>query len=319
MARPWRIQFEGAVYHITSRGNNRQDIFFDDGDRLKFLDFLGRACERFNLQVLAFCLMGNHFHLFLRTAEPNLSKAMQWINGTYTGYFNHRHQRIGHLLQGRYKSVLLTDEAHYLHLSMYIHLNPVRARIVSDPAEYRWSSFRDYTHLKSRFEWLSRDEILSNYGAGKNGRFRQYRKECLALAGTRPDFLKQIKSGIISGSAEKMKELIKRYQPSGKIEDVSDYTSAGRKGGEPLKELERVAETFGVELEDLRRWNQKSLARQAAYYHLVENWGISITEAAKILGVKRSAVSMGIKKIRKEMEKGKVLKRKLEKLKVKEL
>ena len=173
MSRPWRIQYEDAVYHISVRGNNRQAIFLDDEDRSHFLGLLPRAIERFRLQIFAFCLMDNHYHLFLRTPKANLSQAMHWVNGTYTGYFNWRHQRDGHLLKGRYKSVLVTDETHYLHLSMYVHLNPVRAGMVEDPAQYQWSSFTDYIAIKPRFNWISRDEILDNYG-GRLTRHRRY-------------------------------------------------------------------------------------------------------------------------------------------------
>ena len=164
MARPWRIQYEGAVYHVAARGNNRHEIFLDDSDKEYFLNLLARAAARFELRIFAFCLMTNHYHLFLQTETANLSAAMHWLNCAYTVYFNRRHKRIGHLLQGRFKSVLVIDEIHWLHLSMYIHLNPVRAKIVEDPAEYPWSSFRDYTSAKSRFDWLDRDLILENYG-----------------------------------------------------------------------------------------------------------------------------------------------------------
>src|SRR4030042_904598 len=117
MALPWRIQFPGAVYHVTARGNNRQDIFSGPEDRREFLELLGRAASRFGLKVFAFCLMSNHYHLFLCTLQPNLAAAMKWLNGTYTARCNRRHQRSGHLFQGRYKSILVADEAPWPQLS----------------------------------------------------------------------------------------------------------------------------------------------------------------------------------------------------------
>ena len=164
MARPWRVQFPGAVYHVMARGNDRQDIFLEDSDRLDMIDLLSRAASRFKLDIFSFCLMSNHYHLFMRTREPNLARAMQWLNGSYTNRFNRSHSRSGHLLQGRYKSVLVTDEAHWLHLSIYIHLNPVLAGMVEKPTDYEWSSCRDFTRIKKRFDWLQPDDLLASYG-----------------------------------------------------------------------------------------------------------------------------------------------------------
>src|SRR4030042_175007 len=110
MARPWRLQFPEAIYHLASRGNNRQAIFLDDDDRRTFLDLLGQAAPRFHLTIFAFCLMTNHYHIFLRTAKPNLAAAMHWLNCTYTMRFNRRHRRLGHLLQGRYKAVVVAEQ-----------------------------------------------------------------------------------------------------------------------------------------------------------------------------------------------------------------
>ena len=117
--------FPDAVYHVTSRGNRRQDIFIDDFDRRDFLDRLGRASVRYNLRIHAFCLMSNHYHLFLRTPEPNLADAMRWINSGYALRLNRRHRQSGHVLQGRYKAALVIEQAHWINLSFYVHLNPV--------------------------------------------------------------------------------------------------------------------------------------------------------------------------------------------------
>jgi len=309
MARPWRIQFDDAVYHITARGNNRQDIFLNDDDRSRFLGYLGRASKRFNLEIFSFCLMSNHYHLFLRTPEANISQAMQWLNGAYTTYFNRAHSRIGHLLQGRYKSVLVVEEVHRLHLSMYVHLNPVRAKIVKDPSEYEWSSYRDYVSKNFRFGWLKREEILSDYGSRKN-RHRQYRRECLGMIGREPNFLEQLKSGIMIGTREKLSELTKKYRPKGRFEDVPEYLSATRREFDPEREMERVARIFGVKKGDLRKRVRNFPAKMAAYYHLVENCGLSTREVAKIFDVSNSAVSFALKSFRALLSKDENLKAK---------
>ena len=132
MARPLRIEFDGALYHVTSRGNKREDIYLDDIDRLIFLDVLAEVCRRFNWVCHAYCQMTNHYHLLIETPDANLSLGMRHLNGVYTQKFNYHHDRVGHVFQGRYKGILVEKEAHLLELARYIVLNPVRARMVGN-------------------------------------------------------------------------------------------------------------------------------------------------------------------------------------------
>ena len=131
MARAWRIAFEGALYHVLSRGNEKRDIFYGDDDRRLFLDTLGDMAQRFEIEVFVYVLMDNHYHLLLRTRRANLSRAMQWLGVTYTNRFNARHSRSGHLFQGRFKNMLVQNDAYLLQLSYYIHRNPLRAKMSS--------------------------------------------------------------------------------------------------------------------------------------------------------------------------------------------
>ena len=134
MARPLRIEFAGATYHITSRGDRREPIFVDDDDRRAFLDVLGQALARFGAAVLAYCLMGNHYHLVLTTHGANLSALMRQLNGVYTQRFNRRHDKVGHVFQGRFKAILVDRHACLLEVCRYVELNPVRAKMVPTPA-----------------------------------------------------------------------------------------------------------------------------------------------------------------------------------------
>jgi len=161
MGRPWRIEFEGALYHILSRGNEGREIAADDRDRRTLLETLGRAADRFELEVFAYALMPNHYHLLLRTRQANLSKAMQWFGTAYTRRFNDRHQRAGHLFQGRFKSILVENDAYLMRLSFYIHRNPLRAGLAERLADYRWSSFNAYAYGAGSPAWLSTGLILS--------------------------------------------------------------------------------------------------------------------------------------------------------------
>jgi len=130
MGRAWRIEYEGALYHILARGNELKDIFYDEEDRLLFLETIGEMSERYEIDIFAYVLMGNHYHILLRTNRANLSKSMQWLGLTYTRRFNIRHFRSGHLFQGRFKSIIVQNDAYLMQLSCYIHRNPLRAGIV---------------------------------------------------------------------------------------------------------------------------------------------------------------------------------------------
>jgi REP element-mobilizing transposase RayT len=307
MARPWRIQFPDAVYHVTARGNNRQAIFRDDHDRQDFLGLIARGQPRFNLHLFAFCLMNNHYHLFLRTPEPNLSSALQWLNATYTLRFHRRHRGNGHLFQGRFKAALVVSEAHWLHLSMYIHLNPVRAGLVDDPADYAWSSFTDYLRPRPRFPWLRPEDILSHYGQTPAERRRRYRRACLALAGKPGSFWREFKTGAVLGPREVWEELAKKYRPEGQAAAVPEFIRATRVKAEPAAERERVAQAFGVTVADLARKRRDFPPRLALSYHLVENCGLPVTSVAAFLNLRASSVSMGVKTFKNKMENHKKL------------
>ena len=141
MARPLRIEFPGAVYHVTSRGNAKQAIFIDDEDRHGFSGALSIVVERFNWLCHAYCLMGNHYHLLIETPNGNLSKGMRELNGVYTQGFNQRHRQVGHLFQGRYKAIIVEKDNHLLSLCRYVVLNPVRVGLIKKPEQWRWSSY----------------------------------------------------------------------------------------------------------------------------------------------------------------------------------
>lgn len=154
MARPLRIEFPGAVYHVTSRGDRREPIFADDGDRVALLEVVAQAMARYDAELLAYCLMDNHYHFVLHTRQPNLSRLMRQVNGVYTQRFNRRHRTVGHLLQGRFKAILVDRDAHLLELCCYVELNPVRARLVDAPGDWPWSSYRAHVCAAPTPPWL---------------------------------------------------------------------------------------------------------------------------------------------------------------------
>ena len=167
MARPLRIEFSGAVYHVMNRGAARQPIFRDPHDRETFLQGIGECTELWGIEVFAYCLMDTHYHLCLRTPDGNLARVMRHLNGVYTQRFNRTHGRDGPLFRGRYKAIVIEAEAYLLAVIRYIHLNPVDAKLIPEPAEYPWSSHRAYLHRRHAPPWLQVGEIMERLGSAR--------------------------------------------------------------------------------------------------------------------------------------------------------
>ena len=163
MSRPLRIEFPGALYHVTARGDRREDIFEDDQDRHTFLATLEQVISQFNWTCYAWCLMDNHYHLLIQTPDGNLSKGMRQLNGVYTQASNRRHRRVGHLFQGRFKAILVDSDAYLLELARYVVLNPVRAGMVKKPENWAWSSYRASMGLEPAPAWLAEDGVLAMF------------------------------------------------------------------------------------------------------------------------------------------------------------
>jgi putative transposase len=176
MARPLRIEYPGAVYHITTRGNEKKPVYKDDQDRDNFLSTLHQVSKRYHWICHAYCLMDNHFHLLIETQEGNLSLGMRQLNGVYTQKFNKWHGRVGHLFQGRYKAILIQKDSHLLEVCRYVVLNPVRARLVEDPGEWRWSSYGATAGQAKPPACLTTSWVLRQFSREKRKAEREYRK-----------------------------------------------------------------------------------------------------------------------------------------------
>ena len=165
MARPLRIEYAGALYHVTSRGDRREAIYLDDGDRLYWLALLGKICARQNWRCYAYCLMDNHYHVLIETVDGRLSEGMRQLNGVCTQWHNRAHDQVGHLFQGRFKAILVQRDAYLLELARYVVLNPVRAGLVARPEDWPWSSYRAMLS-GSAPPWLHAKWLLSQFGGG---------------------------------------------------------------------------------------------------------------------------------------------------------
>ncbi|HET9032971.1 MAG TPA: transposase [Dokdonella sp.] len=174
MARPLRLEFAGALYHVTSRGDRREAIFEDDADREQFLSVLADVVADFNWICHAYCLMTNHYHLLIETPDGNLSKGMRQLNGVFTQASNRRHARSGHLFQGRFKAILVDADSYLLELARYVVLNPVRAGMVRDPGKWPWSSYRAMIGDESAPVWLATDGLLAAFAKRRADARKRY-------------------------------------------------------------------------------------------------------------------------------------------------
>jgi REP element-mobilizing transposase RayT len=164
MARPLRIEFPGGLYHVTSRGDRREDIYLNDADRKRWLELLGEVCSRHNWLCHAYCLMDNHFHIVIETVDGNLSAGMRQLNGVYTQWHNRTHGRVGHVFQGRFKAIIVQRESYLLELARYVVLNPVRAGICAMPEHWPWSSYPAMVGQAHRPNWLHTEWLLTQFG-----------------------------------------------------------------------------------------------------------------------------------------------------------
>ena len=174
MTRPLRLEFPGALYHVTSRGDRQGNIYRDNADRTVWLEILAKVCARHNFVVHSFCQMTNHYHLMIETADANLSQGMRHLNGLYSQYFSRRYDLAGHLFQGRYKAILVQKERHLLELTRYVVLNPVRAGMVRSVDEWRWSSHHFYSSGETAPDWLHTGWLLSQFGMSRSEAVRAY-------------------------------------------------------------------------------------------------------------------------------------------------
>jgi REP element-mobilizing transposase RayT len=299
MVRPLRIQYPGAVYHVISRGNERKRIVRDNADREQRLDWLRRAVEIYGWHLHAFVLMTNHEHLFVETPQANLSAGMQYLNGSYTSYFNRRHRRAGHLFQGRYKGHLVEEEGYFLEISRYIHLNPVRAKMVASPEQYHWSSYTGFIRKRKMASWVCYEKVLGEFDSDRPAARRAYGRFVRAGIDQPPPspFRKAI-GGLLVGS-EKFTSRIKRLLDA--TPDDREVPDLRRLKSRPTipQILAAVADHYGY---DQPGWavgsRSDDAARPAAAYLARVRFGYSAKSVAKALNYRDSSgVSHAVKRI----------------------
>ncbi len=267
MARPLRIEYEGAFYHVIARGNESKEIFKDNHDREKFLDYLKQQVMKYGVTVHSYCLMNNHYHLIIETPEGNLSKAMQFLQTSYSVYYNNRNERKGHLFQGRYKAKLVQVDVYLQQLSRYIHLNPERAKMIKNGEDYKWSSCQYYVGKKKAPGWLKVDFILDMFSKGKENAYRNYKEFIRLEQITYAKVLKEIRDNVILGD-DKFQEMIKQEYLLGQ-KDNKEITGLKKVIGNQVcpskiktevdKKLQDVRLTRKIKIYLMRKYTQKGL------------------------------------------------------------
>ena len=303
MGRPLRVEYPGAMYHITSRGNEKRAIFLEDGDRANFLERLADYHDRFQILIHNYVLMDNHYHLILETPRGNLLKVMHGLNGGYTGYFNRKYGRVGHLFQGRYRGILVEREGYLLPLSRYVHLNPVRAGLVDYPEEYQWSSYRGFIGRGKKEKWVEFGGILSAFGENQThakGEYRKYVEDGLSQELQNP--LASLRGRLVLGGEkfiEKIKGILGGKRISREIPEHRRFVEA------PLPEeiIRAVVKAFGVKAREIQNKRSRSnTARKVAIYLVQRYSGVGNVEVGKLFGgIHYSAVSKASEKLKEEM------------------
>ena len=300
MARQWRIEFPGAIYHVISRGNGGQDIFLTDDDRETFLGLLEVLSGRFNIEIYAYVLMDNHYHVLLKTIEANLSKAMQWFGTTYTRKFNLNHHSNGHLFQGRFKSIIVENDAYLMRLSCYIHRNPLRAGIVDRIAEYKWSSYLFYGYKKKGPDWLKTSVILDYLS--KSDLYKAYRKKMQEYAEENQSVWEDVKHGLIYGSQDFVDKVKVRHLEGEKKIELPQHNSLFREF-EPEILLKEAAGMLKYDIEGIRNNQRIRLRgkekekRDMIIYLLWKTGRLSNREIGDLFGLTYSMISRSVKEI----------------------
>jgi REP element-mobilizing transposase RayT len=319
MARPLRIEYPGAFYHIINRGNAGEAIYADDSDRRKFLEYLERVVERFTISIHAYCLMTTHYHLIVETPNANISSAIQWLNVSYVTYHNRKHHRHGHLFQGRFKSILINADDYLLVLSRYIHLNPVRATITESPEDYPWSSYRAYVKGGNAIpSWLECDRLLSYFETTTRKAMNRYRRFVEEIDET---LIENPETHAIAGSILGNKSFITWIQETflkGRTDDREIPQLKTLKSFIPIDTLIRaVGEAYGCEEATIiEKGRKNNRAREHAIYLSRELCGLTNTQIGhQFGGISGAAVTLTCNKVSRLFKQDRQLKSKLEEIK----
>lgn len=265
MTRPIRIEYAGALYHVTSRGDRQEDIYIDDVDRSNFLTLLAQVSKDYNWLIHAYCLMGNHYHLLVETPDGNLSKGMRQLNGVYTQLTNRYHGKVGHVFQGRYKAILVQKENYLLELARYIVLNPVRARMVREAKDWPWSSYRQTAGILGDDSLLTTEWLLSVFSKKRGTAQKKYIK-FVSQGKNQPSPWESLQNQVFLGDKAYVSQIMSNIDQD---KDLSEIPTSQRK--EKAKELQWYEQQAASRNDAIKRSYESggyTMKEIGAYYNL---------------------------------------------------
>ena len=289
MARPLRIQFPGAYYHIMCRGNAKQQIFHSDEDRTRFVNLLSESMEMYSVRLHTYILMPNHYHILAQTLKPNCSEFMRRLNVKYAGWFNYRHNRCGHLYQGRYKAIVIEADSYLLEVSRYVHLNIIRSSLGSgtslhrkwqDATSYRWSSLPGYLRKRKIQCFVYYDQILSIIGSRRY--YEQFVADGIRYGIVNP--FKDVRYGLLLGDDNFVKRMRAECIEEGSKSEQPSYHELVVENLEPQRVIECVAEIYGVKKQSILDYYGNSEIRGMASEFLYRFSAVTQAEIGQLLG-----------------------------------
>lgn len=300
MARPLRLSFENAVYHITARGNRKENIFYSDRDRNVFLDKMNETFVKFSFVCYAYCLMDNHYHLVIKTPLPNISEGMHNLNTSYANWFKAKHDIVGVVFQGRYKSILVDEDNYALVVTVYVHVNPHKAGIVKNPEDYKWSSYLDYIgERKPIIERLDKSFILNRFDSDLSSAQRKYKVYVLGNMNMKNP-LENAYKGIALGSDSFIKGIEKRIKSFGKNREIQETKFEESYKAEDI--ISKIVEVFKVEKKEIFRKRRGNVYRQLTLYLLKRFTSLPLKEIGGLFDIDYTAVSQAFRRFEKRIK-----------------
>ena len=303
MARALRLSFENAFYHITARGIRKENIFYSDKDKKVFLDKINETFNKYSFVLYAYCLMDNHYHLFIKTPFANISQGMHYLNTSYANWFKAKHKLTGSIFQGRYKSILVDEDSYALVLSAYIHLNPLRAGMVENIEDYPFSSFLDYIGKRNPFIVLDMSLILNMLSDDIKQSQKGYQQFVIENTNLKNPIEKSYKN-IALGSEKFIEKIKNKIGSLGQNREVSRIKDVSL----PYKEriIDTVSKQFNVEKDAIFEKRRGNIYRKLTLYFLKKYSSLSLKQIGELFRMDYVAVSQAAKRFENELKKNKI-------------
>jgi len=293
MARHLRLSFEDATYHITARGNRKERIFYSDKDKEIFLNKMEETFEKYSFICYAYCLMNNHYHLFIKTPLANISDGIHYLNTSYSNWFRAKYKIVGPIFQGRYKSILVDENNYGLRLSAYIHLNPARAKITDDIRKYPWSSFLDYIGMRKPLGRVDTTLILSQFGDNPIKAKEKYERFVLENIDMKSP-LEKLYKNIALGEEDFRRRIDEKIKDIGKKREIPETKFIKSYTSDEI--IDEISKKFNVEREKIFRKQRGNMYRQLALYLIKRYTQMSLKEIGKLFNMDYTAVSQAVKR-----------------------